>query len=134
MKAAISIASLNRMLQPLGTGIDLAGFTVARSERSRLRQCGRQLGARGHCGHPVPRECPRLHRDPTVHGKKITRRPLSQLVEELEALGILRIHRSMAVNLRRVEGFDSHSVRLGSEECAISNSYKKQVKERMRSI
>ena len=70
----------------------------------------------------------------TVHGKKITRRPLSQLVNELDAAGILRIHRRMAVNLLRVEGFDSHSVRIGNEEFPISNSYKKQVKERMRSL
>ncbi|MGB0510001.1 MAG: LytTR family transcriptional regulator DNA-binding domain-containing protein [Flavobacteriales bacterium] len=52
----------------------------------------------------------------------------------MDPAGILRIHRSMAVNLRRIDGFDSHSVRIGSEEFAISNSYKKQVKERMRSI
>ncbi|MGB0172440.1 MAG: LytR/AlgR family response regulator transcription factor [Flavobacteriales bacterium] len=135
MKAAISIASLNRMLQDpserestlpdsaLQEVNDHVFINVGGNwERVDIADILYLVSAHVYT---------EIH---TVHGKKITRRPLSQLVEELDPAGILRIHRSMAVNLRRIDGFDSHSVRIGSEEFAISNSYKKQVKERMRSI
>ena len=135
MKAAISIASLNRMLQdpserestlpdsPLHEVNDHVFVNVGGNwERVDIADILYLVSAHVYT---------EIH---TVHGKKTTRRPLSQLVDELDAAGILRIHRSMAVNLRRVEGFDSHSVRIGNEEFPISNSYKKQVKERMRSL
>lgn len=70
----------------------------------------------------------------TTSGKKVTRRSLSQLVEELEPHGIMRVHRSIGVNLRKVSMFDSHVLRIGDHEFAISASYKQAVKERMRSL
>ena len=70
----------------------------------------------------------------TTGGKKVTRRSLSQLVDDLERHGIIRVHRSIAVNLRKVSNFDSHVLRIGDQEFAISASYKHTVKEQMRSI
>jgi len=70
----------------------------------------------------------------TTEGKKVTRRALSQLVDELEPHGIIRVHRSIAVNLRKVSQFDSHVLRIGEQEFAISASYKHAVKEQMRSL
>lgn len=70
----------------------------------------------------------------TTEGKKVTRRSLSQLVDELEAQDIIRVHRSIAVNLRRVSQFDSHVLRIDNQEFAISASYKRAVKEKIRTF
>ena len=55
-------------------------------------------------------------------------------MDELEPHGIFRVHRSIAVNLRKVSQFDSHVLRIGDQEFAISASYKHAVKEQMRSF
>lgn len=70
----------------------------------------------------------------TDNGKKVTRRSMSQLVDELEPHGIIRIHRSTAVNLHRVSRYDSHTLHIDNQEFPISTSYKRAVKDRMNTI
>lgn len=60
----------------------------------------------------------------TVQGKKVTRKSLATLVEELEPHGIHRVHRSSAVNKHHVSGFDRHFLKVGAREFPMSASYK----------
>lgn len=135
MKAAISIATLNRMMQEqtvdpeAQASTSLAGqvdhvFVNVGGEWERVEIADILYLISAHVYTEIH----------TVHGKKITRRSLTQLVDDLEPHGVMRIHRSVAVNLRKVQGFDSHLLRVGDREFPISATYKRKVKDRMRSI
>ena len=67
----------------------------------------------------------------THEGKKVTRKPLGKLVEELETQGIVRVHRSSAINLAHVSHFDRHTVKIGDTEFNMSASYKTELLKRL---
>lgn len=67
----------------------------------------------------------------TVEGKKVTRKPLGKLVEELEAHDIVRVHRSSAINLIHVSHFNRHVVHIGDVVFNMSASYKTELLNRL---
>lgn len=135
MKAAIAVASLNRQLsmgrtphtrKSKGTAASLPNhvFINVGGEWERVQIADILFLQSAHVYTEIH----------TTEGKKITRRSLSQLVDDLEPHGILRIHRSVAVNLNQVNRYDSHVLSIGNQEFPISASYKRVVKTRMNSI
>jgi len=67
----------------------------------------------------------------TKEGKKVTRKPLGKLVEELDSHGIIRVHRSSAINLAHVSHFNRQVVRIDDAEFNISASYKTDLLNRL---
>lgn len=67
----------------------------------------------------------------TQEGKKVTRKPLGKLVEELASHDIVRVHRSSAINLAHVSHFDRHTVKIGDAEFNMSASYKTELLSRL---
>ena len=67
----------------------------------------------------------------TTNGEISTRKPLSEFVEELDQHGILRIHRSRALNLAHITAFDRQAVAMGNREFKVSTTYRRSIQERL---
>ena len=135
MKAAIAIASLNRQLAMETSTSPAAADAASQSLPNHVFINVGGEWERVQIADILYLQSAHVYTEiHTVQGKKVTRRSLSQLVDDLEAHGILRIHRSMAVNLNRVSRYDSHSLQVGDQEFSISASCKRAVKDRMNSI
>jgi DNA-binding LytR/AlgR family response regulator len=65
---------------------------------------------------------------------KITETRLSQLSEQLEPYGFVRVHRRYAVNIRAVEKFDGESLQLESTVIPVGRTRRKHVLARLRSF
>jgi len=59
---------------------------------------------------------------------------ISDMQNELSAMGFLRIHRSFIVNLKNVSAFTASDVEVGKTELPIGESYKEQVLQILRKI
>ena len=65
-------------------------------------------------------------------GKTIMlRRSLSDLIADINHADIVQIHRSHAVNLRHVTGYNRRQLTVGEEEIPISNTYRDGVMNRV---
>ena len=65
---------------------------------------------------------------------KITETRLSQLSEQLEPYGFVRVHRRYAVNIRSVEKFDGESLQLESTVIPVGRTRRQHVLARLRSF
>jgi DNA-binding LytR/AlgR family response regulator len=54
---------------------------------------------------------------------------ISNIAEQLENKGFLRIHRSFIVALNKVESFTNETIQIGKHELPISLSYKHEVEK-----
>lgn len=60
----------------------------------------------------------------TPDRKYILRHALSRVLEKLHYPGLVRVHRSFAVNMHQLESFSDHSVFLGKREIPLGRRYK----------
>lgn len=67
----------------------------------------------------------------TTSGEISTRKPLSEFVEELDRHGIMRIHRSHALNLAHITAFDRQAVAMGDRKFKVSATYRRAIHERL---
>ena len=65
----------------------------------------------------------------TVEGVRVTRKPLGELADEMAEHGILRIHRSQAVNTAFVTRLETEQVHLRQEVFTVSRTYRRILKE-----
>lgn len=67
----------------------------------------------------------------TTEAKKVTRKSMTELVDELHDRGIMRIHRSRAINLAHVTRFSRLTVHIHDLEFKVSSSFRQALKERL---
>lgn len=65
---------------------------------------------------------------------KITETRLSQLSEQLEPYGFVRVHRRYSVNIRAVEKYDGESLQLESTVIPVGRTRRQHVLARLRSF
>lgn len=65
----------------------------------------------------------------TVEGVRVTRKPLGELADEMAEHGILRIHRSQAINTAFVTRLETEQVHLGHQVFTVSRTYRRVLKE-----
>lgn len=68
----------------------------------------------------------------TTTSKTITRKSMTEFVNELKQQGIIRIHRSRAVNLAHVTRFSKQTVYIQDLEFKVSASFRQALKERLK--
>lgn len=67
----------------------------------------------------------------TAEQEVITRMPISELEEMLQAHGLLRIHRSFIVAVDKIRAYSATEVEVGGKTLPIGRSYKELVGQRM---
>lgn len=68
----------------------------------------------------------------TIEAKKVTRKSMTELVDELHDRGIMRIHRSRAINLAHVTRFSRQTVHIEDLEFKVSASFRQALNERLK--
>lgn len=70
----------------------------------------------------------------TTEAKKVTRKSMTELVNELQDRGIMRIHRSRAVNLTHVTRFSKQTVHIRDLEFKVSSSFRQALNEKLKAV